>query len=305
MADGGGTRRWRGVAALRPGRLVIVGQIGTAALHAHHTVQVIVAAEDMVLADRAGEHVVCRAAVVPPDVAHAVVRGASHGALVHLEPEPESAPGARWAAAVHPRDSAHGWSRAAAELRLDVLGEWLRAEQGVDRGASAEQRVAEGPADVPAHGLFTDEAAAFVDWVRSAIASKSEAEWLRVGAAGETVRHPAVAEVLRLLPERISAGPVRLAELARAVHLSESRLAHVFSAELGLPFRPYLRWLRMQRAAELLAAGHSLTEVAHQAGFADSAHLTRVCRSMFGAPPSEFDNLDWRGARRHPAHANS
>ncbi|MGV9616652.1 helix-turn-helix transcriptional regulator [Nocardia xishanensis] len=339
MTDGGGTRRWRGVAALRPGRLVIVGQIGTAALHAHHTVQVIVAAEDMVLADRAGERVVCRAAVVPPDVAHAVVRGASHGAVAHLEPE--SAPGARWAAAVHSRDSARGWTCSAKELQLDALSEWLRDEERVgasagrrvDGGAVADQRVLDGAAELGSverataeqhvlgeastgqrvcegasaelgtgeeasaeltiSGMLTDEASSFVDWVRSALGSESEAVWLRIGMAGEAVRHPAVAEVLRLLPERISAGPVRLAELARAVHLSESRLAHVFSAELGLPFRPYLRWLRMQRAAELLAAGHSLTEVAHQAGFADSAHLTRVCRSMFGAPPSDFNDLNW------------
>ncbi|WP_406238312.1 NAD(P)H-binding protein [Nocardia sp. NBC_01009] len=31
----------------------------------------------------------------------------------------------------------------------------------------------------------------------------------------------------------------------------------------------------------------------HSAGFADSAHLTRVCRSMFGAPPSEFRGIRW------------
>ncbi|WP_435591427.1 helix-turn-helix transcriptional regulator [Nocardia sp. bgisy118] len=297
MVDGGDTRRWRGVAALRPGRLVILGQIGTAALHAHHTVQIIVADEHMVLSDQSGERVVCRAAVVPPDVAHAVVRGASHGALVHLDPE--SAPGRRWATLARPRDSAHGWACAAAELRLDALGEWLRAGQRVSDPSPGELSTG-----APSYAL-TAEAAAFVDWVRSAFASESEAEaeWVRVGAAGETVRHPAVAEVLRLLPERMSTGPVRLAELARAVHLSESRLAHVFSAELGLPFRPYLRWLRMQRAAELLAAGLSLTEVAHEAGFADSAHLTRVCRSMFGAPPSEFNNLAWHGTLHpRPAH---
>ncbi|WP_218024491.1 helix-turn-helix transcriptional regulator [Nocardia lijiangensis] len=332
MTGTGGVRRWRGIAALSPGRLVIVGQIGTAALHAHHTVQVIVAAEDMVLADRAGERVVCRAAVVPPDVAHAVVRGASHGALVHLDPE--SAQGARWAALSRPRDSARGWVCAAAELQLDMLSEWLRGDQHAGEGSSAGQRVGEGrsaklgggqlsspelgegqlsPAELgegqrspdgpsagePPHGPLTDEAAAFASWVRSALASESEKEWLRVGT-GETVRHPAVAEVLRLLPECLSAGPVRLAELARAVHLSESRLAHVFSAELGIPFRPYLRWLRVQRAAELIAAGQSLTDVAHGAGFADSAHLTRVCRSMFGAPPSEFGSLDWRGALHRP-----
>ncbi|MFF0528030.1 helix-turn-helix transcriptional regulator [Nocardia amikacinitolerans] len=337
MADGGATRRWRGIAALSPGRLVIVGRIGTAALHAHHSVQVIVSDANMVLADATGEQVVCRAAVVPPDVAHAVIRGAPHGAVVHLDPE--SAPGARWAAVARPRESVRGWVCAAVELGLDAApwlspeqysGEPLPAESGAadwspgEPGAGArspgefgarelslgevaagelsagEARIGEpssGEADAgePSRVPLTEEAAAFVGWVRSALESGSASEWLRVGA-GEAVRHPAVAEVLRLLPERIAAGPVRLADFARAVHLSESRLAHVFSAELGLPFRPYLRWLRVQRAVELLAAGHTLTEVAHGAGFADSAHLTRVCRAMFGAPPSQFGDLDWRGA---------
>ncbi|WP_253784341.1 helix-turn-helix domain-containing protein [Nocardia amikacinitolerans] len=460
MADGGDTRRWRGIAALSPGRLVIVGRIGTAALHAHHSVQIIVSDANMVLADATGEQVVCRAAVVPPDVAHAVIRGAPHGAVVHLDPE--SAPGARWAAVARPRESVRGWARAAVELGLDAAAPRLRPEQcsgeplpaesaaaerslsepsagagaspqrtgevspgesvagasrlgevgsdavrhvagcwpgepdgggrspgeagagedvsprGSGEGSSGESvagasRLGEVGSDAVRHvvgcwpgepdagerspgecgarelssgeagtgelssgevaagepssgevgagdpssgearigeassgeadagGLsrvpLTEEAAAFVGWVRAALESGSEAEWLRVGA-GEGVRHPAVAEVLRLLPERIAEGPVRLADLARAVHLSESRLAHVFSAELGLPFRPYLRWLRVQRAVELLAAGHTLTEVAHGAGFADSAHLTRVCRAMFGAPPSQFGDLDWRGALR-------
>ncbi|MFD0359865.1 helix-turn-helix transcriptional regulator [Nocardia sp. GCM10030253] len=134
-------------------------------------------------------------------------------------------------------------------------------------------------------------------WLHSTVRPGSATERLPGGdsraEAGGPARHPAVSEVLRLLPDRLSGGPIRLAELAKTVHLSESRLAHVFSAEIGLPFRPYLRWLRLQRAIELIAAGHSLTAVAHGAGFADSAHLTRVCRSMFGAPPSEFNGIRW------------
>ncbi|WP_194820056.1 helix-turn-helix transcriptional regulator [Nocardia sp. XZ_19_385] len=91
----------------------------------------------------------------------------------------------------------------------------------------------------------------------------------------------------------LDAGPIRFRDLARAVHLSESRLAHVFSAELGLPVRPYIRWLRLQRAVELSATGQSLTAVAHGAGFSDSAHLNRVCRRMFGARPSDFAAIHW------------
>ncbi|MEV6659600.1 helix-turn-helix transcriptional regulator [Nocardia fluminea] len=103
--------------------------------------------------------------------------------------------------------------------------------------------------------------------------------------------HPAVRRCSADLPGLLADGPVRLSELARRARLSESRLAHLFSAQVGLPFRAYVRWLRMQHAIRLVAAGQTLTEAAHGAGFADSAHLNRVCHSMFGAAPSQFGQL--------------
>jgi AraC-like DNA-binding protein len=42
------------------------------------------------------------------------------------------------------------------------------------------------------------------------------------------------------------------------------------------------------RATELVAAGASITDAAHGAGFADGAHLSRVCRRMFGIAPTDF-----------------
>jgi transcriptional regulator GlxA family with amidase domain len=37
----------------------------------------------------------------------------------------------------------------------------------------------------------------------------------------------------------------------------------------------------------VLFAGGTLTDAAHAAGFADSAHMNRVCHEMFGLAPSE------------------
>jgi AraC-like DNA-binding protein len=45
-------------------------------------------------------------------------------------------------------------------------------------------------------------------------------------------------------------------------------------------------WLRLRIAITRVQAGDDLTVAAHAAGFADSAHLTRTCRDMFGLPPS-------------------
>jgi len=112
------------------------------------------------------------------------------------------------------------------------------------------------------------------------------------------VRHPAVASTLRSLPDRLD-GPIRLPDLARAAGLSESRLAHLFREEVGLPVRPYVQWLRLQRAADLLSEGASATDAAHGAGFADGAHFSRICKRMFGISPSAFEQV--RSSASRPA----
>lgn len=73
-----------------------------------------------------------------------------------------------------------------------------------------------------------------------------------------------------------------VSEAARNAGLSVDRMSHLFVEQTGLPFRTYLLWLRLTLAVECVASGASLTEAAHQAGFADSAHFSRTFRRMFG-----------------------
>jgi AraC family transcriptional regulator len=75
---------------------------------------------------------------------------------------------------------------------------------------------------------------------------------------------------------------VSLADAAAHVGLSTGRARHLFVEETGLPFRTYLLWRCLMRAAELFSAGSSLTDAAHSAGFSDSSHLSRTFRRMFG-----------------------
>lgn len=79
---------------------------------------------------------------------------------------------------------------------------------------------------------------------------------------------------------------VTLAQVAAAVHLSPSRLRHVLVEETGTTFRGLVLWLRILRALKVITAGRSWTEAAHMAGFADSAHLSRTFRRMFGVSPA-------------------
>jgi AraC-like DNA-binding protein len=78
-------------------------------------------------------------------------------------------------------------------------------------------------------------------------------------------------------------------EAARCVGLSPSRASHLFVEETGLPFRTYVLWLRLVRAVDVRTAGRTLTEAALEAGFSDSAHLSRTFKRMFGLPAAALE----------------
>lgn len=78
-----------------------------------------------------------------------------------------------------------------------------------------------------------------------------------------------------------------LAGIASKVHLSESRFAHLFKEQTGIPFRKYILWCRMQAALHEVMKGQSFTNAAYGGGFSDVAHLSRTFTEMFGVSPSE------------------
>ncbi|MTD95340.1 helix-turn-helix domain-containing protein [Hyphomicrobium sp. xq] len=78
-----------------------------------------------------------------------------------------------------------------------------------------------------------------------------------------------------------------VAAAATAAGLSPSRFQHLFTLEVGVPFRRYRGWHRLRAAIREAAQGASLTTAAHAAGFADQAHFSRAFRRTFGAPPSQ------------------
>jgi AraC-like DNA-binding protein len=102
----------------------------------------------------------------------------------------------------------------------------------------------------------------------------------------ERQMHPRVRVVLRHLRALPSGVDTSLAELARVARLSEGRLVHAFRESVGIPIRPYLLWLKVQRATVAIVLGESLARAAAAAGFADAAHMTRTFRRMFGMAPS-------------------
>jgi AraC-like DNA-binding protein len=120
-----------------------------------------------------------------------------------------------------------------------------------------------------------------LDWCHRVVAT--------LGGQPLAKRHAMHPRVRRLLGHLRASPPdadTSLHALAAAVGLSPGRLMHAFTASVGLPLRPYVAWLRLQRAAAAIAAGMPLAHAATEAGFADAAHMSRSFRRMLGLSPS-------------------
>lgn len=182
-------------------------------------------------------------------------------------------------AAIVPADQPHTFSAA------DAWGVVAHVEPESSLGA-----VLTGLVDDPSHAGAWQHAGQTLTQGHSAYA---EGRLRRPGPSSSRPLHPGVAAARTHLQAELDSRPVRLRDLAATVHLSESRLSHLFAQDLGITFRAYVRWLRLLRATAAVAQGRTLTEAAHLAGFTDSSHLTRTCRRTFGGPPTAFNTIRW------------
>lgn len=90
-----------------------------------------------------------------------------------------------------------------------------------------------------------------------------------------------------LMMESATAGRIAPASIAAASGLSVRQLNRLFASETGMAMAAYARRLRLERADRLVRKGRlSLTAIAAECGFADSAHFSKSYRSQFGIPPS-------------------
>jgi AraC family transcriptional regulator, arabinose operon regulatory protein len=89
--------------------------------------------------------------------------------------------------------------------------------------------------------------------------------------------------------ERNLARKVTLADIARAVGLSSSRLAHLFREQSGQTPQHYLEGLRMQRAAELLRrTGFSIKQIADAVGYDSQFYFSQRFKVRTRQSPSSF-----------------
>lgn len=243
-----------GVYYFETGSLWIGQGTGRSEWHDHHAHQVALALEGSFRfrTDAEGPWTEYRAAIVPSHCPH---QFELDGALMaHLFVEPESREGralsrAHVAAAVAPL--AQDRSRRAIDSLLLVLRGSADGAAMKTAARAAVATIAAGGTDSSRAGQVDPRITRALDYLRTTVGS-----------------------------------PVSLADAASAAALSPGRFRHLFVQETGTSFRAYLLWLRINVAIEAAMAGASWTEAAHEAGFSDSAHLSRTHKRMFGIEPT-------------------
>jgi AraC-like DNA-binding protein len=86
--------------------------------------------------------------------------------------------------------------------------------------------------------------------------------------------------------------PLRMEQLAVEAGVHPSHLARVFRSRYGASPGAYLRRLRLEWAADRLAASDAgVSTVALEAGFADQSHFTRAFRRRYGVPPARYRQM--------------
>ncbi|MBC8473168.1 MAG: helix-turn-helix domain-containing protein [Planctomycetes bacterium] len=89
--------------------------------------------------------------------------------------------------------------------------------------------------------------------------------------------------------------PITLADVARASHLSVSRLAHIFKEQMGVTIIDYLTSVRIERAKQLLlATDQNCTEICFEVGYNNQSYFTRTFKGFVGMTPRQFRTKNQR-----------
>lgn len=165
-------------------------------------------------------------------------------------------------------------------------------EQETPSGRALEAGFGEHGLSSVARKAFADAAAnLFSTWRLHASGEETALAARRALAAvsGDTPPFAASDErVLRAIAyiNQNLSGALTLESAAKQAFLSPTRFRHLFVEQTGTAFRAYVLWRRFLRSWALARDGVPLSVAAHEAGFADAAHLTRTSQRMFGFAPS-------------------
>lgn len=106
-----------------------------------------------------------------------------------------------------------------------------------------------------------------------------------------------IALVLADIVENPSGG-TSAEQYAAQVHLSFSRLVHLFKDEVGVSLRTFRSWKRARSLLHYVTQKANLADIAQHTGYPDSSHFSHAIRQIFGLTPRDM----FAGSRKLHLH---
>jgi two-component system response regulator YesN len=98
-----------------------------------------------------------------------------------------------------------------------------------------------------------------------------------------------VERALAFMHENFQRPDLQLKEVAAAVHVSSSHLAHLLRTHVGVRYVKYMTLLRIGEAKRLLVKTDlRVAAIANRVGYPDPGYFYRVFRREEGVTPSEY-----------------
>ncbi len=104
-----------------------------------------------------------------------------------------------------------------------------------------------------------------------------------VGNTKNTYLFPLIRYVQDHLSDKLT-----IEDLARAFHVSPTKLKADFHALTGKPVKQFIRGARLRRACQLLSQDAPLSQIALACGFSGESHLIHAFRTAYGSTPGKW-----------------
>lgn len=100
------------------------------------------------------------------------------------------------------------------------------------------------------------------------------------------------------IADNLSDQDLSLAKVASYLNMSQRHLSRLFSSGIRESFTDYVRRLRVQKAAELLAETElSIADIAERTGFGSVHYFSRIFRQLMNETPARYRSHAVRGTR--------
>lgn len=107
-----------------------------------------------------------------------------------------------------------------------------------------------------------------------------------INRIGQHVPDPLVTGALSLIHN--SKGNIRITELVRQLHTSQSPLEKKFRSAVGISPKKFASIVRLKHTINQYQSGNSLTKLGYEAGFYDQAHFIKEFKTFAGQAPETF-----------------